>query len=94
MKAIVHHKYGSPDVLKLEEVQKPTPVDNELLIKVYATSVNLSDWEGLVGKPLYARMRGLFNPGASIPGSDIAGIVESVGKDVRQFKPEDEILGS
>ena len=93
MKAIVHHKYGSPDFLKLEKVPKPTPADNELLIKVRAVSVNLSDWEGLVGKPLYARMRGLFNPGDRIPGSDIAGIVEAVGKDVRQFKPGDEIFG-
>ena len=93
MKAIVHHKYGSPDVLKLEEVPKPTPADNELLLKVRAVSVNLSDWEGLVGKPLYARMRGLFNPGDSIPGSDIAGTVEAVGKGITLFKPGDEVFG-
>jgi hypothetical protein len=56
MKAIVYHEYGSPDVLKLEEVQKPTPADNQLLIKVYTVSINRSDWESLTGKPLYARM--------------------------------------
>jgi len=93
MKAIVHHEYGSPDVLKLEEVQKPTPADNELLIKVYAVSVNRSDWEGLIGKPLYARIGGLIKPHNKIPGSDIAGAVEAVGKDVKQFKPGDEVFG-
>ena len=62
MKAIVYHKYGSPDVLKLEEVDMPTPKDNEVLVKVHAVSVNLSDWEGLRGKPLYARIGGCSNP--------------------------------
>jgi NADPH:quinone reductase-like Zn-dependent oxidoreductase len=93
MKAIVYHEYGSPDVLKLEEVQKPTPADNQLLIKVYAVSINRSDWEGLVGKPLYARIGGLFKPQSRILGSDIAGTVEAVGKDIRQFKPGDEVFG-
>jgi NADPH:quinone reductase-like Zn-dependent oxidoreductase len=54
MQAIVRYQYGSPDVLKLEQVEKPTPKDNEVLIKVHAVSVNGSDWEGLRGKPLYA----------------------------------------
>ena len=93
MKAIVYHRYGSPDVLKLEEVQKPTPADNQLLIKVYAVSINRSDWEGLTGKPLYARIGGLIKPNNKILGSDIAGIVEAVGKDVKQFKPGDEVFG-
>ena len=93
MKAIVYHEYGPPDVLKLEEVQKPTPADNELLIKVHAVSLNRSDWEGLIGKPLYARIGGLFKPGNKIPGSDIAGTVEAVGKDIKQFKPGDEVFG-
>ncbi len=93
MKAIVYHEYGSPDVLKLEEIQKPTPVDNELLIKVHAVSVNRSDWEGLTGKPFYARFGGLIKPNNKIPGSDVAGTVEAVGKDVRQFKPGDEVFG-
>lgn len=93
MKAIVHYEYGSPDVLKLEDVPKPTPTDKQLLIKVYAVSVNRSDWEGLIGRPLYARIGGLFKPGNNILGSDIAGIVEAVGKDVKQFKPGDEVFG-
>ena len=93
MKAIVYHEYGSPDVLKLEEVQKPTPTDDQLLIKVYAVSINRSDWEGLTGKPLYARIGGLIKPNNKIPGSDIAGRVEAVGKDVKQFKPGDEVFG-
>ena len=58
MKAIVHTKYGSPDVLRLKEVERPTPKDNEVLIKVYAVSVNRSDWENLTGSPLYARFGG------------------------------------
>src|SRR5688500_14762045 len=93
MKAIVRHEYGSPDVLKLEEVQKPTPADNELLIKVYAASINRSDWESLIGRPLYVRIGGLFKPGTKILGSDIAGIVEAAGKDVKQFRPGDEVFG-
>ena len=93
MKAIVYHEYGSPDVLKLEEVEKPTPKDNELLIKVHAVSINRSDWEGVTGKPLYARIGGLIRPRDKILGSDIAGIVEAVGKDVKQFKPGDEVFG-
>ncbi len=93
MKAIVYHKYGSPDVLKLEEVQKPTLKDDQVLIKVYAVSVNLSDWEGLTGKPFYARIAGPFKPANKILGSDIAGRVEAVGRNVRQFKPGDEVFG-
>ena len=93
MKAMVYHEYGLPDVLRLEDVQKPTPADNQLLIKVYAVSINRSDWEGLTGKPLYARIGGLRKPNNRIPGSDIAGKVEAVGKYVRQFKPGDEVFG-
>ena len=93
MKAIAHDRYGSPDVLKLEEVEKPTPRDNEVLVKVHAVSLNGSDWEGLRGKPLYARMGGLLSPGMTILGSDIAGRVEMVGRDVTQFQPGDEVFG-
>ncbi len=93
MKAIVQHKYGSPDVLKIEEVELPTPTDNEVLIKVHAVSVNLSDWEGLRGKPLYARIGGLLKPKNKILGSDIAGQVETVGRNVTQFQPGDEVFG-
>ncbi|MBI5963747.1 MAG: NAD(P)-dependent alcohol dehydrogenase [Chloroflexi bacterium] len=93
MKAIVYYKYGSPNVLKFNEVQKPAPRDNQLLIKIHATSINRSDWEGLTGKPLYARFGGLIKPRDKILGSDIAGIIEAVGKDIRQFKPGDEVFG-
>src|SRR5437762_3218943 len=93
MKAIVNYKYGSPDVLRLEEVEKPTPADDELLIKVHAVSVNRSDWEGLTGKPLYARMGGLRKPSNRILGSDVAGRVEAAGKNNTEFKPGDEVFG-
>jgi len=93
MKAVTYYEYGSPELLKLEEVQKPAPGDNELLIKVHATSVNRSDWESLIGKPLYARIGGLFKPGNHIMGSDIAGTVEEIGKDIKQFKRGDEVFG-
>jgi NADPH:quinone reductase-like Zn-dependent oxidoreductase len=93
MKAIVYTQYGPPDVLQLKEVAKPVPTDNQVLIKVHAVSLNRSDWEGLIGKPLYARIGGLIKPHNKIPGSDIAGTVEAVGKDVKQFKPGDEVFG-
>jgi NADPH:quinone reductase-like Zn-dependent oxidoreductase len=93
MKAIVRYRYGSPDVLKIEEVEKPTPSDDEVLIKVHAVSINGSDREGLIGKPLYARLGGLRKPGYPILGSDIAGRVEQIGKNITQFKPEDEVFG-
>ncbi len=93
MKAIIQHEYGAPDALKLEEVQTPTPKNNQVQIKVLAASVNRSDWESLIGKPLYARIGGLFRPKARILGSDIAGRVEAVGQGVTQFKPGDEVFG-
>jgi NADPH:quinone reductase-like Zn-dependent oxidoreductase len=93
MKAIVYHKYGSPDELKLEEVDMPAPSDDEVLIKVYAVSINGSDREGLAGKPLYARLGGLRKPGYPILGSDIAGRVELAGKNITQFQPGDEVFG-
>src|ERR671918_170352 len=93
MKAIVRYEYGSPDVLKLAEVDKPTPTDDEILVKVHAVSVNRSDWEGLIGKPLYARIGGLRKPTNKILGSDVAGIVELVGKDNKEFQPGDEVFG-
>lgn len=93
MKAIVYHEYGSPDVLRLVEVDKPTPTDEEVLIKIHAVSINGSDREGLAGKPLYARIGGLRDPGRQILGSDIAGRVEFAGKDNTEFKPGDEVFG-
>jgi NADPH:quinone reductase-like Zn-dependent oxidoreductase len=93
MKAIVYHEYGSPDVLKLAEVETPTPNDNEVLIKLHAVSINGSDREALIGKPLYVRMGGLRKPGYPILGSDIAGRVERVGKNITQFQPGDDVFG-
>ena len=94
MKAIVYTKYGSPDELQLQEVTKPTPKDNELLIKVRATAVNRSDWEFLTGWAL-GRLSSLgpFRPGHKILGSDIAGEVEAVGSAVTQFQPGDAVFG-
>ena len=93
MKAIVYTKYGPPDVLQLKEVAKPTPKDDEVLIKVHAVSVNRSDWEGLIGKPLYARIGGLLRPRHQILGSDIAGRVEVAGRNISRFQPGDEVFG-
>src|SRR5258708_24802293 len=93
MKAVVYTAYGPPDVLQIKEVAKPTPADDEVLIKVQAVSVNRSDWEGLRGKPLYARIGGLLKPRHQILGSDIAGRVEMAGRNVRRFQPGDEVFG-
>jgi NADPH:quinone reductase-like Zn-dependent oxidoreductase len=93
MKAIVYEKYGSPDVLRLAEVEKPVPADDEVLIKIHAVSINGSDKEGLIGKPLYARIGGLLKPRHPILGSDIAGRVEAAGKYNTEFKPGDEVFG-
>ncbi|MGB5847696.1 MAG: NAD(P)-dependent alcohol dehydrogenase [Ignavibacteriaceae bacterium] len=95
MKAIVYHKYGSPDVLHLEEVEKPTPRVNEVLIKVHAASVNYSDWAFVRGKPFLVRLigSGLLKPKNTILGKDIAGRVEAIGRNIKQFQPGDEIYG-
>jgi NADPH:quinone reductase-like Zn-dependent oxidoreductase len=94
MKAIVYHNYGSPDVLKLEEVEKPTPKDDEVLIKVIAVSVNAADLHLLKADPFLIRLSsGLLNPKNEILGSDIAGQVEAVGCNVQQFKIGDEVFG-
>jgi NADPH:quinone reductase-like Zn-dependent oxidoreductase len=93
VKAVVYTAYGPPDVLQIKEVAKPTPADDEVLIKVQAVSVNRSDWEGLRGKPLYARIGGLLKPRHQILGSDIAGRVEMAGRNIRQFQPGDEVFG-
>ena len=93
MKAIVYDRYGPPDVLEMQEVEKPTLGERDLLIRVRAASVSRSDWEGLVGKPLYARMGGLFRPSGRILGTDVAGRVEAVGSSVESFQPGDEVFG-
>jgi len=94
MKAIVYTKYGPPDVLQLKEVAKPTPKDNEVLVKVHAASVNDWDWGLLRGKPFMNRLFfGLLKPKIKILGVDIAGRVEAVGRNVKQFQPGDEVFG-
>jgi NADPH:quinone reductase-like Zn-dependent oxidoreductase len=94
MKAIVYTKYGPPDVLELKEVAKPTPKDNEVLVKVHAASVNDWDWGLLRGKPFMNRLFfGLLKPKNKILGVDIAGRVEAVGINVKQFQPGDEVIG-
>ncbi|MCI0686195.1 MAG: NAD(P)-dependent alcohol dehydrogenase, partial [Sporichthyaceae bacterium] len=92
MKAVVYTRYGTPDALRLTDVEKPAPKDNEVLVKVRAVSLNGSDWEGLRGKPLYARLGGLFRPRHHILGSDIAGRVEAVGSQATRFQPGDDVF--
>jgi len=94
MRAIVYTEYGPPDVLQVKEVEKPTPKDNEILVKVYASSVNQGDAYVVRGEPLLFRPSyGLPGPKHTIPGGDVAGRVEAVGKDVERFQPGDEVFG-
>ncbi|TDD31086.1 NAD(P)-dependent alcohol dehydrogenase [Actinomadura sp. KC06] len=93
MKAVVYERYGGLDVLRVEDVSMPSPAAGQVLVKVEATSVNLSDWEGLRGSPFYARVGGLRAPRRPILGSDIAGWVEAVGTGVTRFQPGDEVFG-
>jgi len=94
MMAIVYNEYGPPDVLKLTEVEKPVPEDNQVLVKIHAASVNYGNLVLLKGEPFLARFAfGLLKPKYTIPGGDIAGRIEAVGKDVKQFKPGDEVFG-
>src|SRR5437667_3523587 len=96
MRAMVYHRYGSPDVLHLEEVPKPVPQHDEVLVKVHAASVNAGDWHLLRAKPFLMRLMGfgLLTPKHTILGSDIAGRVEAVGSNVTQFQPGDEVFAN
>jgi NADPH:quinone reductase-like Zn-dependent oxidoreductase len=94
MKAIVYEKYGSPDVLKTEEVEQPVAKDNEVLVKIHAASVNPLDWHISGAKPFLVRLdQGLLKPKNNTLGADIAGRAEAVGKDIKMFKPGDEVFG-
>jgi NADPH:quinone reductase-like Zn-dependent oxidoreductase len=94
MKAIVYDKYGPPDVLQLKEVEKPTPKDDEILIKVQASSVNWGDWHNLRADPFLVRLAsGLLRPKNKILGFDVAGRVEAAGANVKQLQPGDELFG-
>jgi len=94
MKAIVYTKYGPPDVLRLKEIETPIPRDNEVLIKVYATTVNRTDTATIRAKPFFARLfTGIFKPKKQIPGTEFAGKIEVVGKNVKSFKVGDKVFG-
>jgi NADPH:quinone reductase-like Zn-dependent oxidoreductase len=95
MKAIVQSAYGSADVLRLEDVDKPVAQDNEVLVQVHAASVNSGDWHLMRGDPFFIRLvfGGLLKPKIKILGFDVAGRVEAIGKDVTQFQPGDEVFG-
>src|SRR5215217_7867583 len=95
MKAVVYYQYGSPDVLQLTEVEKPTPEDDEVLLKVHAASVNPADWHFLRGTPYIARLQlGTRKPKFRLLGCDVAGQVEAVGKNVTMLQSDDEVFGS
>jgi len=95
MRAIIHTKYGLPDVLQIAEVEKPTPKDDEVLIKIYAASVNAYDWHFLTADIFLIRLMGggLLKPKDTRLGADIAGRIEAVGKNVKQFQPGNEVFG-
>jgi NADPH:quinone reductase-like Zn-dependent oxidoreductase len=95
MKAIICTGYGIPDVFKLEEIPKPTPGDDKVLVEVHASSVTYSSVMGVTGEPFIGRLMGagLLKPKIKIPGADIAGRVEAVGRNVKQFQPGDEVFG-
>jgi NADPH:quinone reductase-like Zn-dependent oxidoreductase len=95
MKAYVYTKYGPPDVLELKEVEKPAPKDNELLVKIHAVSVNAADWHLLTADIFLVRLMagGLLKPKDTRLGIDLAGEVEAVGGNIKQFKPGDQVYG-
>jgi len=94
MKAAVYTRYGSPDVIEVTEVEKPTPKADEVLIKIRSASINAYDWHLLRAKPFFTRaLSGLFKPNNPILGADISGVIESVGDAVTRWKPEDKVYG-
>ena len=93
MRAVVYDRYGDPEVLRIDDVPMPSPGSRQVLVKVAATSINLSDWETLRGSPLYSRLGGLRAPARRILGSDIAGWVNAVGDGVARFRPGDQVYG-
>lgn len=94
MKAIKYRCYGSPDVLEFTDVEKPTPADDEVLVKIHAASVNPLDWHYMRGSPYFMRLGvGIGAPGNTSMGVDFSGTVEAVGKNVQNFKPGDEVFG-
>ena len=94
MKAAIRSTYGTAEVLSIKEIEKPTPKDNELLVRVYAATANRTDCHILWGKPFFMRLfTGLFKPGIGITGTDFAGQIETTGKNVKSFKAGDKVMG-
>ena len=94
MKTVVHTEYGSPSLLQFADVQKPTPKDDEVLVKIHAASLNAYDWHILTADIFLVRFEmGLLKPKGTRIGADISGVIESLGKNVKQFKPGDEVFG-
>jgi len=94
MKAIVYRRYGSPDVLEVQEIARPVPADDQVLLRIHAVSLNALDWHFLRGIPYLARFStGLRSPKRSIPGVDVAGTVVAVGRNVTRHRPGDEVFG-
>lgn len=94
MHAVVCHRYGSPDVLELAEIPRPTPASDQVLVRVHAASVNAGDWHILRADPLLIRLGyGLLKPKHPVPGQDVAGEVEAVGAGVTRFRPGDAVFG-
>jgi NADPH:quinone reductase-like Zn-dependent oxidoreductase len=95
MKAIVYEGFGSPDILRCQDIERPVPGENEVLIKVHAASINPLDWKLMKGGPFLVRiLLGLGKPKIRRPGVDVAGEVEAIGRNVTQFKPGDEVFGT
>ena len=95
MRAVVQDRYGSPDVFELREIERPTPTDEEVLVRVHAASVHADVWHAMRGVPYVLRFMGsgVRAPKHLVPGTDLAGVVESVGKRVTKFRPDDEVFG-
>jgi NADPH:quinone reductase-like Zn-dependent oxidoreductase len=94
MQAIVQDTYGSAEVLDARDIEKPAPGDNDVLVRVHAASVHLGDWVLMTGSPFVMRMAtGLRKPKVRVPGTDVAGTVEAIGKDVERLRPGDEVFG-